>query len=244
MLQYYEYQKYTSETIKEAIQEAKNILLPLGAIEAHSDHLPLETDNILVDYYALELAKRTNSLVLPTMVYGSVWSLSDAPGSLNVQQHHLVETVKDVVMSLERQGAKMVTLVSAHFGNIDVCKYAARELYELSNIKVVYMTYPNIKKYLQDFEVLNNHSLYLHADEVETSLMLHVKPDVVDMSKARKGTIDVPLETTYTPTKWSEFSDTFIMGDARKATAEKGAKLFEKILNDAQEIILKEKNKL
>lgn len=238
------FENYNSGDIKNAILESKNIIIPLGAIEAHSNHLTLGTDNVLVDYYSFELGKYTNSLVMPTIKYGSVWCLSEASGSININQKYLIEFVKDIIVSLEKNGAKMVTLVSSHFGNIDACKSIARELYSVHKIKVIYLTYPNINKYLSDFEVLNNHSLYLHACEVETSLVLYVDESKVDMSKAQKGTLEIPPETGYTPVKWTEFSENYIMGDARKATKEKGETLLKKVIADAVKIINKEKEEL
>ena len=240
----YRYYKYNSGNISEAIKESKNIILPLGAVEAHADHLTLDTDIILVEYYATELAKNTNSLLLPTLNYGAVWSLGEAPGSIDSKTRPLVDMIKNIALSLDKNGAKMITLVSAHFGNIDACKVAARELYEISDIKVIYLTYPNIKKYLDIFDVVNDHSLYIHACEVETSMMLFIDEKNVDMSKAKEGIINVPKETGYTPTRWTEFTDTYIMGDSRKSTKEKGEMIFRKVIDDASNIINNEKGKL
>ncbi|MFL8888414.1 creatininase family protein [Helcococcus kunzii] len=240
----YRFHKYNSGNIRTAVKNAKNIILPLGAIEAHADHLTLDTDNVLVEYYAKQLAKNTESLVLPILNYGAVWSLSEAPGSIDTKLRPLIDFIKNIVLSLDKNGAKMVTLVSAHFGNIDACKIAAREIFDVSDIKVVYLTYPNIKKYLDIFDVVNNHNLYLHACEVETSMMLYIDEINVDMKKAKRGIIDVPKTTGYTPTKWTEFTDTFIMGDARKSNKDKGKLIFEKIIRDASNIINLEKERL
>lgn len=244
MIKEFEYKNYNSGNIRDAINEAKNVILPIGAIEAHSDHLPLDTDNILSSYYSLELAKRTESLVLPNFDYGPVWSLSEAPGTLNIDQDNLVNCLVDIIKSLDKNGAKMVTLITAHFGNLDACKIAARRMFGISNIKVIYLSYPNIKKYLNEFAVINDHGLYLHACEVETSLMLAVDDSKVDMTKSQKGTINIPKETNYKPFKWTEFSENYIMGDSRLATKEKGLSLFSKVIKDAVEIIMKEKSEL
>ena len=240
----YRYFKYNSSNIIDAIKETKNIIIPIGAIEAHSEHLPLDTDNQLVEYYSNELAKSTNSLVMPVINYGAVWSLSEAPGSIDIGNAALVRMLKKIIVSLEKNGAKMVTLASAHFGNIDACKQAARELYRKHDIKVIYLTYPDIKNNLYMFDVVNTHSLYLHACEVETSMMMYVNNKDVDHMKLSKGIIDVPLETSYTPTKWTEFTNNYIIGDARKSTYEKGEKIFNIIIKNASKIISEEKEKL
>ncbi|MDD7306113.1 MAG: creatininase family protein [Peptoniphilaceae bacterium] len=240
----FKYEYYNSGNIREAIKEKKNVILPLGAVEAHDIHLPLNTDNILVEYYTNKLAENTNSLVLPTMNYGAVWSLSDASGSIDIGTKTLVELIKNIGLSLAKNGAKMLTLISAHFGNIDAAKTAARELYEISDIKVIYMTYPNIRMYLDIFDVVNDHSLYLHACEVETSMMMHIDESLVAKDKLREGVLNVPEETGYTPTKWTDFTDVYIMGDARLSTKEKGKEIFTRVINDAVGIINREKDKL
>lgn len=240
----FKYGYYNSGNIREVINEKKNVILPLGAIEAHDTHLPLNTDNILVEYYANKLAENTNSLILPIMNYGAVWSLSEANGSIDIGTKTLVELIKNIGLSLAKNGVKMLTLVSAHFGNIDAAKTAARELYEISDIKVIYMTYPNIKKHLDIFDVVNDHSLYLHACEVETSMIMHIDESLVDKDKLREGIINVPEETGYKPIKWTDFTDVYIMGDARLSTKEKGEEIFRRVIYDAVEIINKEKNKL
>lgn len=238
------YNDISSSDIKSKIEECKNVILPLGAVEAHSSHLPLGTDNYLVEYYTDKLSEMTNSLLLPTLYFGQVWSLKNSPGSINIEEETLVNMLVDIITSLDNNEVKMVTLVSAHFGNISACKTAARRVYEKLKIKVVYITYPNIKQYLDIFEVVNNHSLFLHADEVETSMMLYIKPGLVDMSKAEAGTTILPPEVDYTPVRWTEFSDNFIIGDARKSTKEKGEILFSRVLKEASNIINYEKDKL
>lgn len=240
----YRINEFSSRNISKAIKAKKNVILPLGAIEAHSDHLPLATDNILVEDYTQKLAKLTDSLLLPVLPYGQVWSLSEAPGSINIKEETLVNYIIDIIESLDKNGARMVTLVSSHFGNVNVMKSVAREVYERLPIKVVFFTYPGISEVKNLFKNLNNHHFFLHACEVETSMMLHVAPKYVDMSLIKEGTMHIPPEVDYTPTKWTDFSDTYIMGDAHLATAEKGAQAFKHIIEKAAEIINIEKAKL
>jgi len=148
------------------------------------------------------------------------------------------------LISLDRQGAKMVTLVSSHFGNINAMKAAARKVYEKIPLKVIYFTYPGMSQAKQGFERLNDHTLFLHADEVETSMLLHLRPQSVKMEKIQKGMLKVPKEADYTPVRWTEFSETFVIGDATLSTPEKGKQALDIIVAEASKIILKEKEKL
>lgn len=240
----YRYDSYTSAEIEKAIKNKKNILVPLGAIEAHSDHLPLSTDNDIATGYVMDLAERTDSLYLPVLPYGQVWSLQYAPGSIHIEEDVLVNLLYSILESLSFQGAEMVTFVLTHFGNINAAKAAARRAFGVLPIKVLYITYPGLEEAKLVFDNLSNHSLYLHADEIETSFMLHYYPEKVHLEKIKDGMIAVPIEQSYTPMRWTEFSDTYIIGDARKATNDKGKLAMEKILAKAAELILKEKRKL
>lgn len=239
----YKVSDYNSGNIIEAYMKKKNVIFPIGAIEAHSDHLPLSTDNILVEKYSQWLAERTDSLVLPVLPFGQVWSLSDAPGSINIKEETMVDMIVDVIASLHKDGVKMVTIISSHFGNINAIKTAARKAYKELPIKVIYFTYPGIQEVKSNFKNLNDHPLFLHACEVETSMMLYVDKNLVDMTKAKKGTMSVPKEVDYTPMKWTEFSDNYIIGDASFATEEKGGEVFNYVLEKASNIILLEKSK-
>lgn len=240
----YKISEYSSEAIKDAFLAKKNVIIPLGAIEAHSDHLPLSTDNMLVEEYGNRLAEETDSLVLPLIPFGQVWSLQNAPGSIHIEEENLVNFLVDILISLSKNGVSMATIISSHFGNVNAMKAAARRVYEKYPLKVIYFTYPGINEAKEIFENLNTHSFFLHADEVETSLMLHIRPELVQMEKIKKGTLKVPEEVDYTPLRWTEFSDSFIIGDAAKSTPEKGKMAFDIIVKRAAGIILEEKKKL
>lgn len=240
----YRVSEYSSGNIKEAFESKKNVIIPLGAIEAHSDHLPLSTDSILVEEYCSRLAKETDSLLLPVIPFGQVWSLQNAPGSIQIEEETFVKLLVDVLISLSRNGVKMATMVSSHFGNVNAMKAAARRVYEKYPIKVIYFIYPGINETREIFENLNSHSFFIHADEVETSLMMHVKPEAVHMELVKEGLVNVPGEVDYTPVRWTEFSENFIIGDATKSSPEKGKKALDIIVKRASEIILSEKSKL
>ena len=167
-----------------------------------------------------------------------------APGTIHIEEETLVAFLTDVLISLNRQGVKMVTLVSAHFGNINVMKLAARKVYEKIPLKVIYFTYPGINKAKQGFERLNDHSLFLHADEIETSMLMYIKPESVKMEHLQQGLMNVPKEADYTPVRWTEFSTSYVIGDATLSTPEKGRLALDIIIEEASRIILTEKEKL
>ena len=83
------------------------------------------------------------------------------------------------------------------------------------------------------------HAAYMHACEIETSYMLHLAPDAVDMDAAIENYPDFPEDFGTVAYRWSEFSESPVLGDARAATAEKGRKILDAVLaNMARHVAL------
>lgn len=233
----------TTYSIRGSLNATTPVVLPLGAIEAHGPHLPLETDNLLAARYGARLAEGSGGYVLPVLPYGQVFSLGDFPGSLSVSNESLSRVVIEVGEGLYRQGTRIFVIFSAHLGNMVAMKEAARHLFALhADYRVLHMFYPDLQKLsAQVREGPSAHSTYVHACEIETSLMLYLAPEYVDMSKAINVEPVLPPDADYTPTPWSEFSDTAVLGDAKLATREKGKFLVEETLKRAISLIEYEK---
>lgn len=215
--------------VKERIREKRVAILPIGAVEAHGPHLPLGTDNVLAERMAARLAERTDSYVLPTLPYGQVWSLRNFPGSLNVSNEALVLMLCDIGESLHRQGFGVFVILSGHLGNGTALKEAARRLYEsVPQLKVYHFFYPGVKEVTARVrESSSAHGAYFHACEIETSYMLYLAEEHVDMSRAICDIPNIGEEADCTPTPWETFTTTAVLGDATLATKEKGEAILE-----------------
>ncbi len=88
---------------EQSIKEARAVILPLGSTEQHGYHMAVGTDTVVSDYVCLELAARTNCVVLPTLPYGQVWSAKGFPATISLHQSTFIQIVKDIVVSLEQQ---------------------------------------------------------------------------------------------------------------------------------------------
>ena len=223
-----------------AIKEARAVILPLGSTEQHGYHMCLDTDNIVASHVATELATITNCVVMPTLNYGQVWSAKDFPATFSLNERHYIETVKDLVKSVLEKGAKNIILFSGHWGNVSPVKIAARELLDDDGYENVYhLSYTNLKKLgegIMETELWNSSGF--HAGEIETSIMLKIAPERVDMSKAVIDYPEVPSEYQIKPIHWKKFAKTGIFGDATKATAQKGQKFLERWIGELAELIL------
>lgn len=235
-----------SAEVKDKIRRLGAAILPIGAVEAHGPHLPLGTDNLLAARLADKLAERTDSFVLPTLPYGQVWSLRNFPGSINVSNEALIRLLADIGESLYQQGFRIFIMVNGHLGNAAALKEAARILYErVPALKVFYFFYPGTKEITAEVrEASAAHGTYMHADEIETSYMLYLAGEYVDMSKAIDGAPHIPFDADFTPTPWEEMTASAVLGDATLATREKGERIIQRSLDVMTEMVLRAKKAL
>jgi len=240
-----QFQFENSYEIKERIVQKQVAILPVGAVEAHGPHLPLGTDNVLAERMAAKLAERIDGYVLPTLPYGQVWSLRSFPGSLSVSNEALSMLLCDIGESLHHQGFRVFVMMNGHLGNATALKEAARRLYEkVPELKTYYFFYPGAKAVAARVRESGPvHGAYFHACEIETSYMLYLAGELVDMSRAICDIPAIGEEADCTPTPWETFTDSAVLGDATLATREKGEAILEASLNVMAEIVSKAKGK-
>ncbi len=211
------------------------ILLPWGATEAHNYHLPYATDNIEADHIAAESAriaweKGAKVMVLPTIPFGVNTGQTDILLDINLHPSTQLSILKDIIEVLDRQGIRKFLILNSHGGND--FKSMLREL----GVRFPKMFLCTVNW----FQALDK-SVYFenkgdHADEMETSLILHLCPGLVLPKDSwgdgaeRKNKIKAFREGwAWTERKWSQISADTGVGNPRKATAEKGKKYFEDV---------------
>ena len=169
-----------AETNWKAIKEAEIDLavLPWGATEAHNYHLPYGTDNIEAENIASESARIATErgakiIVLPTIPFGVNTGQADIKLDINLNPTTQLAIVSDIIETLNRQGIKKLLILNSHGGND--FKWILRELG---------LKYPDM--FLSScnwFQALNKKDFFEndgdHANEMETSLILHLRPDLV-----------------------------------------------------------------
>ena len=235
------YQEQNSSDIKNIIKEFKVAILPLGAVEAHGPHLPLGTDNYLAESLSQKLAKKIKCLVFPAVYYGQVWSLEDFPGSISLSNNTLINILYEIGKSMYLNGFNIFAIVNAHLGNSVAIKEAQRKLFsEFPDFKTLNLFYPGTENVIEQVRSAKKlHKNYFHADELETSYMLYLAEEYVNMNEAINGNPNFPEDIDITPIRWSEFSDTAVMGNATLATKEKGKIIIEKAIDNMAKIIEK-----
>ena len=207
------------------------VLLPVGAAtKEHGHHLPLNTDWLQAEYLTHRLMERRPLLVLPTIGYGHYPAFVDYPGSVNLAAGTFRDTVIGICRSLSAHGAGAFYVLNTGISTIPPLQAARESLAE----KDIAMQYSDLATLMADVESeLGSQPRGSHADELETSVMLHIAPDRVRMQHA------IPeLARRSGPGRFCRkpgdgcglLSPTGGWGDPTLATAEKGRLYIEELL--------------
>ncbi len=220
-----------------SIKDAKIELavLPWGATEAHNYHLPYSTDIIESDYLAAESAriaweKGAKIIVLPTIPFGVNTGQSDIYLDININPSTQFAILNDVIEVLNRQEIFKLVIFNSHGGND--FKPIVRELG---------LKYPKMFICITEWFKSLDRKLFFeapgdHADEMETSLLLHLVPQLVlpkekwGSGKVKRNKIKAFSEGwAWTERKWSQISQDTGVGDPGSATKEKGERYFKAV---------------
>lgn len=225
-----------AETRWGSLQEARHdvVVLPWGATEPHNYHLPYATDVYETRAIAAESARiawerGARPLVLPTVPFGANEQQMELPGTINLHPSTQAMVLHDVVESLEGQGIDRLVVLNGHGGND--FRQMIRELQAASTIFMSTVSWFRIPDTQEMFDDPGD-----HAGEAETSLMMHLHPDLVrPLSEAGPGVARAwKLEAigegwAWAPRVWSRVTDDTGVGDPRSATPEKGREHFERV---------------
>ena len=197
------------------------VIIPVGSTEQHGNHLPFYTDTIIAEKISLEVCKQISGLVLPAVSFGV--SFEHLP-LLNISLKHSTLTVmlRDICESLISFGIKKILIINGHHGNMGVLQYIAQDvLTNLSNRDKKIGIYS-----LNYWKFLDNE--FDHGGEVETSLLLAIAPELVDMNSANGsqkefGKSKEAYNTlTNIPGSFLHLTGNGIWGNPCNATKEKG----------------------
>lgn len=210
-------------------------VLPWGATEAHNYHLPYATDNIESDSIGEESVRiawesGAKVMLLPCVPFGVNTGQSDIYLDINLNPSTQLCILRDIITVLNRQGIRKFLILNSHGGND--FKTMLRELG---------LEFPKMFLATCNWFQAMERSAYFendgdHAEEMETSLLLHLRPDLVlpreewGKGKERKHKItEFSKSWLWTERKWSSVSRDTGIGDPALASADKGARFFKDV---------------
>lgn len=224
--------------------EIELAVLPWGATEAHNYHLPYATDNFEADAIAAEAARiayeqGAKLIVLPTIPFGVNTGQADIFLDINLNPSTQFAILKDIITVLQRQGIKKLLVFNSHGGND--FKTALRELG---------LQFPDMFLCTSSwFKALDKSQFFQeggdHADEMETSLIMHLRPDLVlpleeaGLGEENKHKIKAFSEAwLWSERRWSQISADTGVGNPKFSSAEKGKRYFEAVTQKIGQVLV------
>jgi len=201
-------------------------ILPVGSIEQHGPHLPVTTDWIIADAIGRGLAEKSGGFYIPALPVSTNREHRGKKGSVGMHSDIFYRMLVDIILDLKAQGFKRIAVIQGH-GGIFVMNPIIRELNADHNPDLMTVKLDIMEVCWTAFEShgLLESALGVHAEEIETSLMLHLHPELVDMSKAVDFYPSVPRSYLNYGGMLRYCPDT-VWGCATKGNAEKGKKMF------------------
>lgn len=208
--------------IKAYLEHKKSIIVPFGSTEQHGPHLPTGTDTFVAAHIAREAGKRTETVIAPVIPVGFSPGLHTLfPGTITIGAQTYISLVLDILESIVASGFRDILLITGHGMNWPPLKTAMMEFLNQHNARGLVMGY------WEDEEVgaLMEEGDGVHCTILETSMMLYLRPELVEMEKGfdeyRQARFMLGREEV------SQVSSSGVIAETMKSTREKGELIFE-----------------
>lgn len=206
-------------------------ILPVGSVERHGDHLPIGTDTLEAEAVALMVSEKLGAHLFPPIWYGSSMGLKRFSGTIDVEPNAFHNYVKSVIREILRNGYSLVVVVNGHGGNSYILREVARGLaYDFKDRAIVVVDWwrdvaQKVRETLFEFPG--------HAGEDETSVMMYLTPNYVDMDSAKDHLYVTNIKvSTFSALVDEATYPEAVLGKATRASPEKGRQFLEAVAED------------
>ncbi|HEY0249644.1 MAG TPA: creatininase family protein [Gryllotalpicola sp.] len=222
------------------------VVQPTGSIEHHGPHLPLVTDYLMADEIAAAAVERAAAdgldvWQLPTIAYTKSDEHSWAPGTVWLDSQTAFETFVQAGRAVALMGAGTIVYANGHGGNTALLQVVLREVRKRYGLKTFLM--PTLTRTpAPNGEDRDENGLGIHGGAAETSIVLHLRPDLVDLEGVENwapphlaGYEHIRFNGGPVSFGWlsNDFGTPGVVGDPRHATAEFGARLWDASVDQA-----------
>ncbi len=249
----FRYGEMTWPEIKTAADSGRVAVVPVATIEDHGKHLPVDTD-VRLCVAACDAAGALapdRIVVIPPINHGYSPHHMDFPGPITIGAETFIRYCVDVCRSVAYHGFKRILIVNGHGSNTPFVDIIARLTIVETGATcaaVNYWAVPGVREVAESLRESDAVGGMNHACEFETSIYLALKPELVDMSKAVRELDHRPTKNYWTDLvagdgplvmmeHWSALTQTGVMGDPTKASAEKGRRLLEAAAKGIVELV-------
>ena len=227
----------SSSEFAERKKTCDTVIIPVGATEVYGPHMPMGSDIIVAQDIAELVAAKTNAMIGPSLEVGESYSLTKYPGTMYLRPTTWMAVIEDFMTSLLHLGFQNFMFINGHAGNVPMVGQICRPLERELGIKTAQVDWWRFtqQKALGVCET-TGWMCHGHASECGTSVMLHLHPEYVDMSKAecvtpKEGEDYGKYDDFIDYTVFNETTECGILGDATIATAEKGKVVVERCVD-------------
>jgi creatinine amidohydrolase len=218
------------------------IVVPIGAVEHHGPHLPLITDALMAEAVASAAVDQgvlagLDLWRLPTVSYGKSDEHHWAPGTVWLGWDTLMRTLIDIGRSVAMTPARRLVFLNGHGGNTALLQVANRELRRRFGLMTFSMGAGHVRPGSGTDGEPDELGFGIHGGYAETSLVMHVRPDLVDIGLAKRSVPEHLASLSHIgfngyPVNFgwlsNDFDDSGVIGDPTGANAEAGAAMFER----------------
>ena len=223
------------DEVERRLREGAAAILPVGAgAKQHGLHMPMGTDQFQAEWFAARLSERIDALIWPTLSYGRYPAFVAYAGSVSLSENAFVALVTEIVEGLIGYGARRVLVLDTGISTIAPIDSAIARTSDVARVR--HLKIYGGARFQSAVVTLRQQAYGTHADEIETSIMLALAPDLVNMTRAQASPplIDGPRPGPLTSDDAvsPNYSPSGSFGDPTKASREKGQVLIDAILLD------------
>jgi creatinine amidohydrolase len=224
------------DVVARRIENGAAAILPVGAgAKQHGFHLPMNTDRIQAEWLAARIAGRIDALIWPTVAYGYYPAFVEYAGSVSLSAPVFEASIQEITSGILGFGCRALFVLNT---GISTLAPVDRALARLDAGAVLHLRIHEGPRYRHAAQKLADQSHGSHADELETSLMLALAPDLVEISRAEASPAvnrETPGPLSPTDTSSINYSRSGSYGDPALATRAKGELLLASMVDDLVE---------
>ncbi len=218
--------------VEKLLESGIGAVLPVAAAcKEHGRHLPMNSDQRQVDWIIDHLLPRLDFVVWPVITYGYYPVFVDYPGSVSLSEQTFIAFVGEVIDCIQHAGAERVILLNTGISTIPPLEQVIAARTDSARYQIINVySGPNFNR---EVEKLSEQEWGGHADEIETSMMLAIDEETVDLGCAKVAPVEIERGrfNRHDPSQ-ANYSPDGVNGDPSLATRQKGERLIGAMMDD------------
>ena len=223
-----QWEELTAGEFASAVKQSEGVcVIPMGVMEKHGQHLPLGTDVYTARGVALKAAEKEYCIVYPYYFAGQIFEAKQQPGTIAYSPELIFKLLEETCEEIARNGIKKIILMNSHGGNPNFLQFFCQSQLAKQKDYAVYLFTPSVDDETEaKITKMLKSERGFHGDEVETSLVMAIRPDLVKPERAKNepGTDmnRLQLDNVYTGIWWYSKFPNHYAGEAQYSSAALG----------------------